>query len=149
MTDAVYQGRCFCGAVCLEGRGTPSLSGYCHCQDCRDWSGTPVTSFVMWPHDAFSVVRGKGDLALFSRTPQTPRGWCARCGGHLGAFREEQVFPFVAVGPHMFPDLPFAPAMHVFCGEAVVAVDDDLPKYRDLPESMGGSGELMPGSTAA
>lgn len=149
MTDTVYRGCCFCGEVCLEGRGTPAMSGYCHCQDCRDWSGTPVTSFVMWPHHAFAVVHGKEDLALFARNPQTPRGWCARCGGHLGAFRDKDVFPFIVVCPPMFPDLPFTPTMHLFCGESVVSVADDLPRYRDLPESMGGSGELMPGSSVA
>ncbi len=148
MTDAIYQGSCFCGAVCIEVRGAPIFSGYCHCQDCRDWSATPVSAFAMWPQDAVSFVRGKEELALFARNPQTPRGWCARCGGHLGAFRDKDVFPFVALGPHMFPDLPFTPTMHVFCGEGVVAIDDDLPKYRDAPGSLGGSGELMAGHPA-
>jgi hypothetical protein len=59
------------------------------------------------------------------------------------------VFPFVALGPYVFADLAFTPTMHVFYGEAVMAINDDLPKYRDVPESLGGSGELLPGSPAA
>jgi hypothetical protein len=38
---------------------------------------------------------------------------------------------------------PFASTLHVFCAEAVIAIDDGLPKYADLPEAMGGSGALL------
>jgi hypothetical protein len=108
-----------------------------------------MTSFIMWPFEAVTIVEGREHLALFSRVPETPRGWCARCGGHIGAFRDEAEPPHVAAGPHMFPSLAFAPTMHVFCGEAVIEVDDDLPRYRELPETFGGSGDLMPGAPLA
>src|SRR5262249_33434980 len=146
-------GRCFCGAIRLQVTGAPLLAGYCHCQDCRDWSNTPVTSFIIWPYDAVTVTQGKEDLALFRRIPETPRAWCARCGSHIGAFRKEYHPPHVAVGPHMLPTFPFVPTLQVFCAEAVIAIQDNLPRYRDLPESFiaprtmtRGSGLLMPGS---
>ena len=151
MTQSLYEGRCFCGAVRIEVRGDPILAGYCHCQDCRDWSNAPVTSFAMWPPDAVTITQGKEDLARFSRIPETPRAWCARCGGHIGAFRDQYDPPFIAVLPHMLADFPFVPTLHLFCKEAVIDVKDDLPKYRDLPKSfvkpgttIEGSGELMP-----
>lgn len=144
MTEPTYQARCFCGAIRIEARGVPMISGYCHCQDCRDWSGAPMASFVMWPFEAVTITQGEEHLALFSRIPETPRGWCARCGGHIGAFRKDAEPPTVASGPHVFPELSFVPTLHVFCTEAVIAIDDDLPKYRDLPQEMGGSGELIP-----
>jgi hypothetical protein len=34
--------------------------------------------------------------------------------------------------------------MHVHYDEHVLTVQDGLPKYRDLPEEFGGSGELVP-----
>ncbi len=37
------------------------VSGYCHCQDCRDWSGTPMVFVVMWPFDAVTITQG-GEL---------------------------------------------------------------------------------------
>ena len=61
MTDTTYEGRCFCGAIRIEAQGTPMVSGYCHCQDCRDWSGTPMVSVVMWPFDAVTITQG-GEL---------------------------------------------------------------------------------------
>ena len=143
MTEPTYQGRCFCGAVRIEARGAPMFSGYCHCQDCRDWSNAPMASFVMWPFEAVTVIHGEEQLALFSRIPETPRGSCVRYGGQIGAFRKDAEPPHVAAGPHMFPELPFAPTMHLFCAEAVIGIEDDLPKYRDLPGALGGSGELL------
>jgi hypothetical protein len=153
MTDSVYNGRCFCGAIHVEVRGDPILAGYCHCQDCRDWSNAPVTSFAMWPYDAVTITQGEENLALFGRIPETPRAWCARCGGHIGAFRDKYDPPHVSLFPHMVPAFPFAPSLHVFCREAVIDIKDDLPRYRDLPKSITtpgtmveGSGELMAGS---
>ena len=144
MTEPTYHGHCFCGAIRIEARGAPMFSGYCHCQDCRDWSGASVTPFVIWPFEAVTITQGEEQLALFSRVPETPRGWCERCGGNIGAFRKDAEPPHVATGPHMFAGFPFAPTMQVFCAEAVIGIDDDLPKYRDIPEALGGSGELIP-----
>ena len=153
MTTPVYEGRCFCGAVRIEVRGDPFLAGFCHCQDCRDWSNAPVTSFAMWSPEAVTITHGTEDIARYSRIPETPRAWCARCGSHIGAFRDQYDPPHIAMLPHMLPTLPFVPTLHLFCNEAVIEVKDNLPKYRDLPPGIAkprtkidGSGELMPGS---
>lgn len=35
------------------------------------------------------------------------------------------------------------PQLHIFYGERVMNVADDLPKFKDLPEPFGGTGELL------
>jgi len=40
----------------------------------------------------------------------------------------------------MLPTLDFAPSLHVHYGEKVLSITDGLPKMRDLPQEMGGSG---------
>ena len=35
------------------------------------------------------------------------------------------------------------PQLHIFYGERVMDVADDLPKFKDLPEPFGGTGELL------
>jgi len=114
---------------------------------------SPVSSFITWRYDAVTITQGKDDVAYFRRNPATPRAWCARCGGHIGAFRDNVDPPHVAILAPMLPTFPFAPTMHVFCRDAVICVLDDLPKYRDMPAAFRfpelnfvGSGELMPGS---
>lgn len=42
------------------------------------------------------------------------------------------------------PSLPFVPSVHVNYAETVLRIKDGLPKMRDLPKEMGGSGEVMP-----
>ena len=41
-------------------------------------------------------------------------------------------------------DFPFKPEMHVYYGEKMISMRDGLPKYRDVPAEMGGSGEVLP-----
>lgn len=40
MSEKVYKGSCYCGAVRWEGTGKPLLSGYCHCTLCQRLAGT-------------------------------------------------------------------------------------------------------------
>jgi hypothetical protein len=42
------------------------------------------------------------------------------------------------------PTLNFQPAIHVNYGETVLRIKDGLPKMKDFPAEMGGSGELLP-----
>ena len=41
----------------------------------------------------------------------------------------------------IIPALDYQPALHVFYSESVLPVHDGLPKMRDVPAEMGGSGE--------
>ena len=42
------------------------------------------------------------------------------------------------------PTFPHRPAVHVNYQEATLPIKDGLPKLRDFPAEMGGSGELLP-----
>jgi len=42
------------------------------------------------------------------------------------------------------PDLKFEPALHVHYQESVLPIRDGLPKMKDVPAEMGGSGETLP-----
>jgi hypothetical protein len=41
------------------------------------------------------------------------------------------------------PSLAFKPALHVHYQESVLPIRDGLPKMRDIPKEMGGSGETL------
>lgn len=45
----------------------------------------------------------------------------------------------------MLADFNFEPTMHINYGERVLSLQDDLPKFRDMPERSGGTGELVTG----
>ena len=44
----------------------------------------------------------------------------------------------------VIPDLPFKPGVHVHYQEAVLKIRDGIPKQKDVPKEMGGSGEVLP-----
>ena len=44
----------------------------------------------------------------------------------------------------VIPSLNFAPAVHVNYAETVLPMKDGLPKFRDFPADIGGSGETVP-----
>jgi hypothetical protein len=56
---------------------------------------------------------------------------------------ERQVAKLVDVYAAIIQGLRFAPQLHVHYGESVVRVKDGLPKQKDMPAEMGGSGVLI------
>ena len=41
-------------------------------------------------------------------------------------------------------DFPFEPMFHVHYENKTVSVKDGPPKFKDAPEALGGSGEMLP-----
>lgn len=136
-----HSGTCFCGAVEVAVEGAPVAMGYCHCDSCRHWSAGPVNAFTLWPPDAVRVTKGAEHLASFAKTPNSTRKWCTRCGGHV--LTDHPPMNVIDVYAPILPSLDFVPAMHVHYQETVLRVADGLPKHKDLPAEIGGSGELL------
>ena len=140
MSDKTYQGKCFCGAVELTVTGDPAGMGYCHCESCRSWSAGPVNAFTLWPVSAVKVTKGADQIGTFNKTPNSARKWCKLCGGHL--LTDHPGFGLVDVYAAVLKDFNFTPELHVNYDETVLAMHDGLPKQRDFPKELGGSGEL-------
>lgn len=141
-SDKTYHGSCFCGAVQFEVTGEPVGAGYCHCESCRRWSAGPVNAFTLWKPDAFRITRGADNIGTYHKTENSYRKWCKTCGGHV--FTEHPSMGVIDVYAAVIPDFPYAPGIHVHYGETHLPMHDGLPKMRDLPKEMGGSGETLP-----
>ena len=137
-----YVGSCFCGTVQLEVTGEPAAAGYCHCDSCRRWSAGPVNAFTLWKPEQVRVTRGNESMNTYNKTPQSFRRWCIHCGGHV--LTEHPTFGLTDVFAAVIPSFPFQPALHVHYQESVLPVRDGLPKLKDLPAEMGGSGITLP-----
>lgn len=139
--ENVYKGTCFCGAVEIVVTGEPAAMGFCHCASCRAWSASPINAFTLWKPDAVRVTRGKDNLSSFSKTPLSSRMSCRTCGGHV--MTDHPMWGVVDVYAATIPTLEFRPGLHVNYGETVHRMRDGLPKQRDMPAEMGGSGTLV------
>ena len=142
MSDTAYNGACFCGAVEITARGAPEAMGYCHCNSCRSWAAAPVNAFTLWQPQSVTVTKGAEKIGSYRKTPKSDRKFCRNCGGHLMTVHEPM--GLVDVYAAKLPKLAFKPAMHVHYGESVLPMKDGLPKFRDVPKEVGGSGETVP-----
>jgi hypothetical protein len=133
-----YKGGCFCGTVQFTVSGDPVGMGYCHCDSCRSWSAGPVNAFTLWKPSAVEVTHGADKIGTYNKTPHSYRKWCKDCGGHI--FTEHPGMGLTDVYAASIPDFPYKAGVHVNYQETKLRMQDGLPKMKDLPKEMGGSG---------
>jgi hypothetical protein len=136
-----YKGSCFCGAVELAVSGDPVAAGYCHCTSCRSWSASPVNAFSLWKPETVKVTKGESNIGVYHKTEKSHRKFCTVCGGHL--LTDHPLFGLVDVFSATIPTYRFEPKLHVNYQETVLRIKDGLPKMKDMPKEMGGSGEVL------
>ncbi|KQT32428.1 aldehyde-activating protein [Sphingomonas sp. Leaf412] len=82
-------GRCHCGAITYAAEGPAEHHALCHCDDCRRWSGSPMTGWIAWPEDRVVVT---GEPATYHSSEHGTRHFCAACGTGL-FYRNPQFLP--------------------------------------------------------
>jgi hypothetical protein len=139
--DTVTTGQCYCGAVKLECKGEP-MNVVCHCLDCARWTGS-VNLASLYPCDAVTVT---GELKEFSKElpdgKENPskRRCCAKCNGAVLNDHPSMNLTDVVSG---VLSREFKPLFHIFYEKKIWGVKDGLPKFKDMPADMGGSGDTM------
>jgi hypothetical protein len=141
MSDT-HGGSCFCGEVQVEVTGAPEAMGYCHCASCRSWSAGPVNAFTLWKPENVKVTHGENLIGHFMKTAMSDRQFCKQCGGHV--MTDHPTLGLTDVFAATLPTLDFVPGVHVNYAETVLPMKDGLPKLKDFPSELGGSGESMP-----
>ncbi len=139
---ARYKASCFCGSVEVEATGKPVFAGYCHCADCQAWSAAPVNAFSLWKSADVRITKGESDIGTFHKTENSYRKFCKTCGGHL--MTEHPRMRLTDVYANLLKGYTHEPTLHANYASKTLSVRDGLPKYRDLPAELGGSGEKLP-----
>jgi len=101
-----------------------------------------VNAFTLWKPQNVRVAKGAEHLVKFTKTPASHRQYCKRCGGHL--MTDHPQLGLVDVYAATIPTLKFEPGVHVNYAEAVLPMKDGLPKLKDFPAELGGSGDVVP-----
>ena len=137
-----HTGKCFCGAVEVEVSGAPEAMGYCHCESCRSWSAGPVNAFTLWKLDSVRITKGAEHVGSYQKTDRSERQYCTKCGGHI--MTTHPLWSLIDVYAAILPNFKFEPGVHVNYAETVLPMKDGLPKLKDFPAELGGSGESLP-----
>jgi hypothetical protein len=136
-----HTGTCLCGAVAIEARGEPLDMGYCHCDSCRRYSGAPLSAFTLWKPENVTVTRGEEFLGRYKSSEMSDRRYCTKCGGHV--IVDHPSLGLIDIRA-VLPSLAFKPTVHLNYEETVLPIKDGLPKLKDFPAAIGGSGETLP-----
>ena len=136
-----HTGTCLCGAVAIEARGEPLDMGYCHCDSCRRYSGAPLSAFALWKPVNVTVIQGAELLGRYKSSEMSDRRYCTTCGGHVIVDHPSLGLTDIRA---VLPTLAFRPTVHLNYEETVLPIKDGLPKLKDFPAAIGGSGETLP-----
>jgi hypothetical protein len=101
-----------------------------------------VNAFTLWKPDAVKIAKGETDVGAYHKTERSYRKFCRKCGGHL--FTDHPHWGLIDVYAATIPSHRHEPTVHVNYQEAVLRMKDGLPKMKDLPKEMGGSGDTLP-----
>ncbi|MEL6467592.1 MAG: GFA family protein [Pseudomonadota bacterium] len=119
--------RCYCGASRLTFDKPPATVAYCHCSDCRRWTGAPVAAFA-------AVARAEIEAQLpaqpYHASSGAKRWHCPICHSPLAAsfsYLPDQLY--IPIGIVDQAD-QLAPEMHSHIDSALpwLHIDDDLPR---------------------
>jgi hypothetical protein len=72
---------------------------------------------------------------------RSQRQFCTVCGGHLMLALPS--LGLVNIFASTVPTLEFKPVIHVNYADTVLPMRDGLPKLKDFPAEVGGSGEML------
>ena len=136
-----YTGSCMCGAVTVKVEGDPMAMLLCHCKDCRAWSASPVNGAAIWPPDKMTITDGEDQVQSYTSSEGHKRAFCRKCGGHV--YHDAGPMGVVDVYASVLKDLEFKPAIHINYESTILPIKDGLPKFKDFPEELGGSGEMI------
>jgi len=135
-----HKGGCYCGAVEVEATGEPLDMGYCHCSECQRYCTAPVSIFTLWKPENVKITKGQQSLGKFKSSELSDRRYCTKCGGHVMIDHPTLGLADIRV---QLRGMTFKSTVHFNYEEKIVPIRDGLPKMKDFPAAIGGSGETM------
>jgi hypothetical protein len=87
------------------------------------------------------VTAGAEHIGVFQKTAFSQRQYCKKCGGHL--MNRHPTIGLIDVFAAALAALKFNPGVHLNYAETVLPMRDGLPKMKDFPAEIGGSGQQM------
>ncbi len=92
--------------------------------------------------DRVKIIKGKEFLGKFKSSEISDRRYCTKCGGHVMLDHPTLGLADVRIGA--LRNFPFKPKVHLNYEETILPMRDGLPKLKDFPAAIGGSGETLP-----
>jgi hypothetical protein len=128
------KGSCLCGGVSFDIDGAIHNARYCHCTNCRKFSGTAYAAWGLVQTDRLTVHAAHANVTRYDSGGGL-RAFCASCGSPLwfepSALPQFRGIPLGAIDD---PGAP-TPAIHVWTKSKApwISIADDLPQHPTHP----------------
>ncbi|OZG73552.1 hypothetical protein BTA51_11145 [Hahella sp. CCB-MM4] len=129
------KGSCLCGSVEIQVPDNFHFIGYCHCSECRKWSGSAFTSGGLVDSADFQITKGEESVSYFHKSEETDLAFCKNCGSSLFSKKLKRGKSIVRLG--ILNDAPSQkPSTHIFVGSKAPWYDisDKLTQFDELPQ---------------
>jgi len=123
-------GRCLCGAVAYTVPDALHYSGYCHCSDCRRFSGSAFSAMGGVPLAELRILKGADQIGRYAKSGQTVLCFCRTCGSSLYAEKPQRGMVHLRLGT--LDEAPsLAPQFHSFVASKApwYTIRDELPQH--------------------
>ena len=87
------------------------------------------------------VTKGNGLIQKYTSSAGQDRYWCSNCGGYV--LFDHRAFDLGDVYASVLERLTFKPGAQVHYTQSILPIKYDLPKLKDLPRELSGSGEMI------
>lgn len=127
-------GSCLCGKVKIQVPDQFDFIGYCHCSECRKWSGSAFAAGGLFDEKDFSIATGEESVSHYRKSEETELGFCKECGSSLFSHKLQRGKYIVRLG--VLDDMPSQrPNVHIFCASKAPWFDitDQLAHYDEFP----------------
>lgn len=130
------KGGCLCGAVGYTMPDAFVYAGYCHCSECRRFSGSLFSAFGGIPQTNFHLAKGKEKIKHYPKSNNSILIFCSICGSSLYAEKPQKSMVHVRLGT-LFDIPTLKPQAHIFVGSKVpwYQIQDGLPQFETMPLS--------------
>lgn len=133
---------CICGAAQIFTSTEAAKHVLCHCEDCRRWTGC---AGVMSAWYARGDVVTRGELTCFRKHPKSTRlrKNCARCFSCLLVEHADPLVNVIEICIGSIRQEWVKLDAHLFFSQPVLRMADEVNKFVDMPQILGGSGKLI------
>ena len=131
----MVEGSCGCGGVRFELTGPISMNRYCHCVNCRKFSGTAQSAWGLAQSSDFRITVQQTEVSKYDAGSGGLSVFCSTCGSPLWFEPKDMpAYKGIALGAVDTGDIA-APDSRWWVGSNPewAAISDDLPCFASTP----------------
>jgi hypothetical protein len=131
------EGSCLCGSVRFTVSDDFVYSGYCHCSECRRFSGSSFSIFGGVLKEKLKLIQGETDIGRYRKSEKSIMCFCRNCGSSLFADKPKINMVHLRVGTLSRAPI-LRPQIHICVASKAEwhDINDDLPQFAELPPSV-------------